>query len=327
MSRALGALLAALTAFAAAADERIADIRQGTNFSAALAPGGATLVVDLLEQLWSLPAAGGGAVPLTPTGEQARNPRFSPDGAQVVYQRRSGTQWDLWLLDIATGEQRPLTTSTYDEREPDFTRDGRAVVFASDRTGHYCLWSITLDGGVETQLTEEAGAASYPTVSEQGLVAYALARDGEWSIRMLKLDGAIEVVHTSTNRLSPPSWRPGGGVLIFGEQDSPDTSRLQLLLLGEPRVLKPLSDSEDLFAARAAWPSAAEFLYPADGQLWRRGIATPTREPVHLNAATVVEVAAPPDVVASLDDAAARPAFAVNSLARSADGRRSTFTA
>ena len=147
MSRALVALLAGLAASGSAADERSADIRQGTNFSAALAPGGATLVVDLLEQLWSVPATGGGAVPLAPAGEQARNPRFSPDGRQVVYQRRSGTQWDLWLLDVATGEQRPLTTSMYDEREPDFTRDGRAVVFASDRTGHYCLWSIALDGG------------------------------------------------------------------------------------------------------------------------------------------------------------------------------------
>jgi Tol biopolymer transport system component len=327
VSRALVALLAGLTACGSAADERIADIRQGTNFSAALAPGGATLVVDLLEQLWSVPATGGGAVPLTPAGEQARNPRFSPNGRQVVYQRRSGTQWDLWLLDVATGEQRPLTTSMYDEREPDFTRDGRAVVFASDRTGHYCLWSIALDGGVDTQLTEEAGRASYPTVSEHGLVAYAHARNGESSIRVLKLDGAIEVVHTSTNRLSPPSWRPGGGVLLFGEQDSPDTSRLQLLLLGEPSVLKPLSGSEDLFAARAVWQSAAEFLYTADGQLWRRGIATPTREPVHLNAAAVVEVAAPPDAVTPLSDAPTRTALAVNSLARSADGRRTAFTA
>jgi hypothetical protein len=116
-------------------------------------------------------------------------------------------------------------------------------------------------------------------------------------------------------------------VLLFGEQDSPDTSRLQLLLLGAPRVLKPLSGSEDLFAARAVWQSAAEFLYTADGQLWRRGIATPTREPVHLNAAALVEVAAPPDALARLDDAPTRPAFAVNSVARSADGRRTAFTA
>jgi hypothetical protein len=47
--------------------------------------------------------------------------------------------------------------------------------------------SITLDGGVETQLTEEAGTASFPTVSEHGLVAYVLVRDGESSIRVLGL--------------------------------------------------------------------------------------------------------------------------------------------
>jgi Tol biopolymer transport system component len=327
VSRALLASLLTLAACAAAAEERIADVRQGTNLSAALAPDGSTLVVDLIEQLWSLPATGGGAVPLTPAGEQARNPRFSPDGGQVVYQRRSGAQWDLWLLDMATGEQRPLTTSPSDEREPDFTRDGSAVVFASDRTGHYCLWSMTLHGGVETQLTEESGTASFPTVSEQGLVAYVHSRDDEWSIRVLGLDGAIDVVHTSASRLSPPSWRPGGGVLVFGEQDSAETSRLQLLVLGEPRVLKSLSGGEDLFASRAAWRSGAEFLYTADGQLWRRGIVTPTREPVHLNAAVIVDVASPPAPLAPLDEAAARPAFGINGLARSADGRRSAFTA
>ena len=327
MSRALLALLLMLAACSAEADERIADIRQGTNMSAALAPGGPTLVVDLLGRLWSVPATGGGAVPLTPEDEQARNPRFSPDGGRVVYQRRSGTQWDLWLLDMATGEQRPLTASPDDEREPDFAADGRAVIFASNRTGHYCVWAITLDGGVETQLTEEAGAASYPTVSEHGLVAYVLERDDDWSIRVLGTDGAIDVVHTSASRLSPPSWRPGGGVLIFGEQDSPETSRLQLLLLGEPRVLKSLSGSEDLFAARAAWRSAAEFLYTADGQLWRRGIATPTREPVHLNAAAIVEVAPPPDAPAALDDAATRQARGLNGIVRSPDGRRAAFTA
>ena len=325
--RALLAVWLVVAACAAHAEDRIADIRQGTNLGVALAPDGATLVVSLLGQLWTMPATGGGAVPLTPAGEHARNPRFSRDGQRLVYQRRSGTQWDLWLLDVASGEQRALTTSPYDEREPDFTPDGRAVVFASERAGRYSLWSMTLDSGVETQLTEETGTASYPTVSEQGLVAYVLARDAEWSIRVLGLDGAIDVVHTSASRLSPPSWRPGGGVLTFGEQDSAETSRLQLLVLGEPRVLKPLSGSEDLFASRAEWRSGAEFVYAADGQLWRRGIATPTREPIHLFAAAAVEVTAPQGDSAALDDAAAREAFGLNSLARSPDGRRAAFTA
>ncbi len=326
MSRVLGALVLAAAGLASA-EERVADIRQGTNFSVALAPGGSTLAVDLLEQLWTLPVAGGGAVPLTPASERARNPRFSPDGGRIVYQQRNGEQWDLWLLDVATRERRPLTTSPHDEREPDFTADGSAVVFATNRTGRYCLWSLELDTGVETQLTEEPGAASYPTVSDRGLVAYVLARSGEWSIRVLASDGSIDAVHTSSSRLFAPSWRPGGGVLVFGEQDSAETSRLQLLVLGEPRVLKSLSRSEDLFSARAAWRSAAEFIYAADGQLWRRGIATPPRYPVHLFAAAAVELATPKTDSSALDDPSVRAAAGINGLARSADGRRAVFSA
>ena len=196
MNRTLASILLATAAFAAGAEERVAEIRQGTNLSVALAPGGTTLVVDLVGQLWSLPATGGGGVPLTPASEHVRQPRFSPDGERIVYQRRSGDQWDVWLLELATGEQRPLTMSPFDEREPDFTADGRAVVFATNRTGHYCLWSIALDGGVETQLTEETGEASYPAVSEHGLVAYVLARAGEWSVRVLGSDGVPYVIDT-----------------------------------------------------------------------------------------------------------------------------------
>jgi Tol biopolymer transport system component len=322
--------VAAFVAMAAAAtasgEERVADIRQGTNVSVALTPDGATLIVDLLGQLWSLPASGGGTVSLTPAGEQSRNPRVSPDGTRVVYQRLVGNQWDLWLLDLRSGEQRPLTTSPYDEREPDFTPDG-AVVFASNRTGHYCLWSITLEGGIETQLTEEPGSASYPTVSEHGLVAYVLGRAGASSLRILGSDGVISVAHSSSRRLSAPAWRPGGGVLIFGEQDGPTTSRLQLLLLGEPRVLKPLSGSEDLFASRVAWESGGEFIYAADGQLWRRGIATPGRQAVHLFAAAAVEVASPPAGLAPLDEPGERPAAGINGVTRTADERRTAFTA
>ena len=327
MTRNAVALLLAALASAAAAEERVADIRQGTNLSVALAPNGSTLVVDLLGRLWSMPATGGGAMPLTTAGEHARNPRFSPDGAQLVYQRRSGDHWDLWLLVLATGEQRPLTTSSFDERDPDFTPDGRAVVFASNRTGHYCLWSITLEGGVETQLTEEDGAASYPSVAEHGQVAYVLTRGSESSLRVLGSDGVISVVHTSASRLSAPSWRPGGGALIFGEQDSAETSRLLLLLPGEPRVLKPLTGSEDLFASRAAWRSGAEFIYAADGQLWRRGIATPLRQPVHLFAAAAVEIAAPPPDLPAFDATGERAALGVNGVSRSPDGRRTAFTA
>jgi hypothetical protein len=116
-------------------------------------------------------------------------------------------------------------------------------------------------------------------------------------------------------------------VLVFGEQDSPETSRLQLLLLSDPPVLKALSGAEDLFSSRAAWRSGAEFIYAADGQLWRRGIATFVREPVHLFAAATVEAAAPPTDLAPFDAPGEHVAVGIGAEARSPDGRRSAFTA
>ncbi len=278
-------------------------------------------------QLWTLPVSGGGAEPLTQGGEQARNPRVSPDGRWLVYQRLVAGHWDLWLLDLDTREARALTTTNEDERDPDFSADGRAVVFAANRTGHYCLWSITLAGRVETQLTEESGDANSPTVSEHGLIAYALDLGRESAIRVLGTDGASTTVYSSSGHVSSPSWRPGGGVLVFGEQIGPQSNQLRMLLLSEPRVLKPLSGDEDLFASRAAWLSGTEFIYAADGQLWRRVLAQPARAPVHLFAALAIEPAAAPSDFRPLDEPGRRPVFGIASLARSRDGRRAAFTA
>jgi Tol biopolymer transport system component len=310
-----------------AGEKVIADLRQGTNLAVAIAPDRRTLVVDLAGQLWTLPVSGGGAEPLTPPGEQARNPRVSPDGRQIVYQRLVSGHWDLMLLDLATREARALTATDDDDRDPDFTADGRAVVFAGNRTGHYCLWSITLDGRVETQLTEENGDASSPTVSERGLIAYVLDRERESALRVLNADGAGTTVYTSSGHLAAPSWRPGGGVLVFGEQTEPQSNQLRMLLLSEPRVLKPLSDDEDLFASRAAWVSGAEFVYAADGQLWRRALAQPGRTPVHLFAALAVEPFPAPTDLRPFDEPGPRPVFGITSPVRSRDGRRTAFTA
>jgi Tol biopolymer transport system component len=305
----------------------IADVRQGTNLTVAIAPDHATLVIDLLGQLWRLPVTGGGAEPLTEPGEQARNPRVSPDGRRVVYQRLVAGHWDLWLLELATREQQPLTATADDERYPDFSADGRSVVFATNRTGHYCLWSIALDGRVETQLTEEAGDASFPTVSEQGLIAYVLDRGSESALRVLGPDGAAMTLYTGDGHLSAPSWRPGSGVLVFAEQTAPLTNQLRILLLGDPRVVKPLIENEDVFASRAAWISGTEFVYAADGQLWRRALAHPTRQPVHLFAAVAVNALPPPSDLRPLDESGPRPVFGIAGAVRAHDGRRVAFAA
>ncbi len=320
------ALVTGAWALAAGAEQQIADIRQGTNLTLTLSPDGRTLVVELVGQLWRLPVGGGGATPLTPSSEEARNPRYAPEGHSIVYQRFDGRQWDLWLLDLDDGSQKQLTSTPANERQPDFSSDGRSVVFASDRTGHYCLWSLDLDSGVSTQLTEEPGEAAFPTVSELGQIAYVLDGNGGSSLRVL-IAGTSTQIAASTNQLSAPSWRPGGGVLVFSEQDGQRSSHLRMAVLSDPPVFKALGAGEDIFRSRPVWPTAAEFIYAADGQIWRRGITPAPRRPVHLFAALAVEQYQPPADMPQLDAADVRTPFGIGPMARSRDGRRAVFSA
>ncbi|HET8697385.1 MAG TPA: amidohydrolase family protein, partial [Gammaproteobacteria bacterium] len=174
---------------------------------------------------------------------------------------------------------------------------------------------------------EEPGDASFPSVSEQGAIAYVLRSGSEASLRVLAANGVSTAVFPSAEPLSAPSWRPGGDVLVFGEGGSAGVARLRMLLLGDPPVLKTLSAGEDLFAGRVAWLSEAELVYAADGQLWRRGVAMPARRPVHLFAATAVESREPPVDLPALDAPGPFPALGINGLTRSSDGRRAVFTA
>ncbi len=253
----------------------------------ALSPDGETLVVDLMGQLWSLPATGGGAQLLLPAEESARNPRFSPDGNRLVYQQYSRGQWDLWLLELATSTRRRLTGPPYNEREPDFSADGQAVIFVSDRSGRDALHRVNLETESVTQLTYD-GEASWPAVSERGEIVYVERRGGDWRLAIRGSTGATSTLLTSTNPLRAPSWRPGGGVVVFNEMRSTRDSDLRMAVLSDEPVVKTLTREEDVFGFRAAWRTPAEFLYTSDGQIWARTLANVTRNPIPLFAGVAV---------------------------------------
>src|SRR4030095_8326614 len=61
-------------------------LHEGTNMAAALSPDGRTLAIDLLGTLWTLPAAGGVAKPITDIAMDARQPSWAPDGTRTPLQ-------------------------------------------------------------------------------------------------------------------------------------------------------------------------------------------------------------------------------------------------
>jgi len=274
-----------------AGEDLIADVQQGTNMALALAPNGETIIVDLVGQLWELPVTGGAAATLTPSDERARNPRYSPNGEFVVYQRLTEGRSDLWQLELASGVRRRLTGPPYNEREADFSPDGRSIIFASDRAGSYDLWELELASGETTRRSHAAGQASFPAVSEDRDIAFVNQRGTDWTLEVLRPDGTNIVLLKVPYPLHAPSWRPGGGVILFTAQRSPTVSDLQMILLSQEPVIKTLTRSEDVFGFRAAWLSADRYLYTADGRIWERTLANATRSPILLFAGVDVKSA------------------------------------
>ena len=310
-----------------AGQEMIANIQQGTNMALALSPDGETVVVDLVGQLWELPVTGGAATPLTPIGEPIRNPRFSPSGDHIVYQRSAGDQWDLWLLERASGAQRRLTGPPFNEREPDFAADGESVIFASDRAGSFDIWEIRLDSRELLQRSRAAGDASFPAVSDRGDIVYVNRRGTIWTLEVLLPDGTSQELLDGPYPLRGPSWRPGGGLILFTEQRSPVTSDLRMILLSERPVIKTLTQDEDVFGFRPAWLSPGEYLYTADGQIWRRTLAIPTRSPVLLFAGVGVTRANHLLRVSGHAPVGRQRAYGIRAAQDSASGHYRAFTA
>jgi Tol biopolymer transport system component len=324
----LGVTASFALAGAAPGQTRITDVQQGTNLALALSPDRQTLVFSLLGGLWRMPVSGGAAEALTATGLGADNPRFAPQGGRVVYQRDDTGQSDLWLLELDTSSQRRLTDTPYDEREPDFSPDGRRVVFSSNRSGRYQLWSLDLTSGATHRIGAEHGdEALYPAVSSRGDIAYVARGRGGWSLRVRSAAGYDSELLHSDGVLGGPSWRPGGGVLVFHEREGLTASRLKMLVEADVPVVKTLTGHEDVFAARVAWSSSAQFLYAADGRIWRRSIGSQQRAPVPLFAGVGVPAPPPVSVRTPLDAPGPYPVSGVNGWTASPSGRQFAFTA
>ena len=143
----------------------------------AISPDGQTLLFEYKGDIWSVPASGGTAIPLTLSESYEFSPVWSHDGKSVAFASDRYGSLDVFVMPSGGGESRRLTFHSAPEIPSSFTADDKSVLFASNRQdaasnvqfptgGMTELYSVGVAGGrVSLVLTSPALNA---TVSSSG---------------------------------------------------------------------------------------------------------------------------------------------------------------
>ncbi|HEX6201680.1 MAG TPA: amidohydrolase family protein, partial [Thermoanaerobaculia bacterium] len=129
-----------------------------------LSPDGRTIVFDLLGDLYTLPVAGGEAVPVTSGFAWDMQPRWSPDGRSLAFTSDRAGGDNVWVVsrgaDGAWGEPEAVTEETFRlVNSPAWSPDGEWIAvrkhFVSRRSlGAGEIWLYHRSGSSGLQLTE-----------------------------------------------------------------------------------------------------------------------------------------------------------------------------
>jgi Tol biopolymer transport system component len=323
---------------------------KGTWISLDVSPDGQSIAFDLLGDLYLLPIAGGTASRLTHGIAHDMQPRFSPDGKQIVFvSDRSGDD-NVWLVPPAGGEPRALTTGkdvTY--LSPEWTPDGNYVVVAkSTLTGLEKIWLYHVKGGRGLEMAGGPGGLRMmgPAFGPDPRYVWFAQRQGSWQYNAMLPQYQLAVYDrdagtrtTMTSRYGSafrPALSPDGKWLAYGSRHDAETGLvLRELASGEERwIAHPVQRDEqesianmDVLPGYSFTPDSRAIVISYGGEIWRVPVdgSAATKIPFTVNA----EVAVGPAVSFEYPVDTA-PTFTVKQIrdaVPSPDGRRVAFTA
>jgi Tol biopolymer transport system component/C-terminal processing protease CtpA/Prc len=138
-----------------------------------ISPDGSTIVFTYKGDLFTVPATGGTATPLTLHEAHDYGAIWSPDGKQIAFASDRYGNFDIFVMPARGGEAKRLTYHSTAETPFSFSPDGKSIVFGAARmdaatnrqfpTGSMPeLYSVPVEGGRVSQLlTTPAEDAKY----------------------------------------------------------------------------------------------------------------------------------------------------------------------
>jgi hypothetical protein len=256
-----------LTVSALAAQQSVA---RGSNLSADVARDG-RIAIDLAGDIWIVPAGGGEAKPVTPSLRSVQRPRWSPDAHAITYQALHQGSQAIWVYDLASGESRRISRGASLAIHASFHPDGERIVYASDPTGEGLdLWEVDLPTGLHWRLSDRPGDETDAAWSSDGRdLVYVHRHEDEWSLILRKHGMPEETLVTTNEKIAGPSFRPDGTLITYVRTSSAG-STIDMVILSQPRLIRPYAAGEKFGFAPVSWLDRHRIVYTAGGVIRQR---------------------------------------------------------
>lgn len=150
-------------------------------------------------------------------GSVLLGPRWSRDGAKLIYSSERNRQWSVYLLDFRKQSERSVFSAKGTNLAGDFAPDADLFALSSSSGGTPDIYTYRISESKLTRLTSSRSVDVTPTLSPDGArIAFVSDRQGSPQIFIMGIDG-YDVRRLTFNGVynTSPSWSPRGDKIAF----------------------------------------------------------------------------------------------------------------
>ena len=260
--------------------------------SPAISPDGSTIAFSYRGDLWTVPAAGGTATPLTMHPAYDGMPLWSPDGKRIAFASDRYGNFDVFVMAAGGGDATRLTVHSAEDIPSSFTPDGLAVLFGSSRLDSVTnvqfptpaqpeLYKVALTGGMQTQvLSTPAAYAVFDRAGKRLAYSDHKGYEMEWRkhdnssfARDLWIWDVAANTHTRLTEFGyddrQPVWGPDQKSLYYLSERS-GSFNVWRMDLADARHPVQVTDHKTHPVRFLSISSAGALCYTWDGAIWVR---------------------------------------------------------